>query len=228
MLWLVAAVGCGGDLGLPSSSGEGLDLSIVGGNGQTGTVGEALAEPLVVEVVSSGRPIDGHRIAFVTTGDPAAGRLEPDTAETGEDGRAVAYWVLGHDPGAQEVQARLVVTEPTPPPTAVFEASALAGAADSVRAVSALNQPGRIGRPTTEDPTVVVVDRFGNPVTGAGVEWTVTSGDGSVSSPSTTTGEDGSSSVVWTLGIGVGAQKLTARVGGVHGSPVTFRATVLF
>jgi hypothetical protein len=60
------------------------------------------------------------------------------------------------------------------------------------------------------------------------VEWTVTSGDGSVSSPSTTTGEDGSSSVVWTLGIGVGAQKLTARVGGVHGSPVTFRATVLF
>ena len=142
---LALALGCGGDLALPTESGEGVALSILGGNGQTGTVGQELPEPLVVSVESGGAPIEGHKVAFVVAGDPAAGRLEPDTAVSGPDGRAVARWVLGSETGPHEVQARLVVTEPAPPPTAVFEASAVAGEPDTVRAVSPLSQPGRIG-----------------------------------------------------------------------------------
>ena len=219
---------CGGDLALPTSSGAGVDLSIVGGNGQTGTVGQELPEPLVVGVESGGAPIEGHKVAFVVAGDPAAGQLEPDTAVTGPDGRAVARWVLGSETGSYEVEARLVVSEPAPPPTAVFEASAVAGEPDTVRAVSPVSQPGWIGQPTPEDPTVVVLDLFGNPVAGAGVEWNVTTGRGSVSSPQTATGTDGRATVTWTLGLSVGVQKLTARVDGINGSPVTFTATVLF
>ena len=221
-------LGCGGDLTLPTSSGAGVDLSIVGGNGQTGTVGQELPEPLVVGVESGGAPIEGHKVAFVVAGDPAAGQLEPDTAVTGPDGRAVARWVLGSETGSYEVEARLVVSEPAPPPTAVFEASAVAGEPDTVRAVSPVSQPGWIGQPTPEDPTVVVLDLFGNPVAGAGVEWNVTTGRGSVSSPQTATGTDGRATVTWTLGLSVGVQKLTARVDGINGSPVTFTATVLF
>jgi hypothetical protein len=221
-------LGCGSDLALPNSSGEGVDLSILGGNGQTGTVGQELPQPLVVGVASGGAPIEGHEVAFIVAGDPAAGRLEPDTAVTGPDGRAVARWVLGSETGPHKVEARLVVTEPTPPPTAMFEASAVAGAPDSARAVAPVSQPGRIGQPTPDDPAVLVVDQFGNPVGGAGVNWEVTSGRGSVSSPQTATGTDGSTSVTWTLGLSVGVQKLTARVEGAHGSPVVFTATVLF
>ncbi len=221
-------LGCGGDLALPTSSGAGVDLSIVGGNGQTGTVGQELPETLVVGVESGGSPIEGHKVAFVVAGDPAAGQLDPDTAVTGPDGRAVARWVLGSETGSYEVEARLVVSEPAPPPTAVFEASAVAGEPDTVRAVSPVSQPGWIGQPTPEDPTVVVLDLFGNPVAGAGVEWNVTTGRGSVSSPQTATGTDGRATVTWTLGLSVGVQKLTARVDGINGSPMTFTATVLF
>ncbi len=225
---LSLVLGCGGDLLLPTSSGQGVDLAILGGNGQTGTVGQELPEPLVVGVESAAGPIAGHRVAFVVAGDPAAGRLDPDTAVTGPDGRAVARWVLGSTPGPHEVVAQLVVSEPAPPPTAVFEASALAGEPDTVRAVSPVSQPGRLGRPATEDPTVLVVDRFGNPVGGVPVEWTVTAGRGEVSSSQSATGADGKAAVTWTLGLSVGVQKLTARVDGAHGSPVTFTATVLF
>lgn len=227
-LALAAMLGCGGDLALPSSSGEGVDLTIVGGNGQTGTVGQELPAPLVVSVAAGGTPIAGHEVAFVVSGEPAAGRLDPDTAVTGSDGRAVARWVLGSEPGPHVVEARLIVSEPAPPPTALFEASAVAGEPDTVRALSAVSQPGRIGQPTPEDPVVLIVDRFGNPVGGAGVDWGVTAGGGSVSSPRTATGADGKATVTWTLGLGIGVQKLTARVEGVYGSPVTFTATVLF
>ncbi len=221
-------LGCGGDLVLPTPSGEGVDLTILGGNGQTGTVGEELPQPLVLGVRADGAPVEGRKVAFVVAGDPAAGRLDPDTAVTGPDGRAIARWVLGSQAGSHEVEARLVVSDSTTPPTAMFEASAVAGAPDTVRAVSPVSQPGRIGRPTPEDPTVLVVDRFGNPVGGAEVAWDVITGRGSVSSPQTTTGSDGRASVTWTLGPSIGVQNLTARVEGAHGSPVMFTATVLF
>jgi hypothetical protein len=74
---------------------------------------------------------------------------------------------------------------------------------------------------------VLVLDRFGNPVSGVDLDWDVTAGGGSVSDP-TPTGPDGKATVTWTLGLGIGVQKLTAAVSGVHGSPVTFTATVLF
>ncbi|MGH7581321.1 MAG: Ig-like domain-containing protein [Gemmatimonadales bacterium] len=228
VLALAATLGCGDDLALPSSSGNGVDLTIVGGNDQTGIVGQELPDPLVVSVQSGGAPIPGHEVAFIVAGDAAAGRLEPDTAVTGSDGRAVAHWVLGPQAGPYEVEARLVVSEPEPPPTAVFAASALAGEPDTMRAVSVLSQPGRIGRPVAEAPTVLVVDRFGNPVGGAEVAWDVTAGGGTTSGAATATGEDGRASVTWTLGLGIGVQKLMARMEGVHGSPVTFTATVLF
>jgi adhesin/invasin len=146
---------------------------------------------------------------------------------TGEDGRAVARWVLGPEVGPYEVEARLVVSEPEPPPSLVFEASAVAGEPDTLRAISPLSQPGRRGEPVRDQPSVVVLDRFGNPVAGAPVTWAVTAGGGTVTG-GTAAGEDGMATASWTLGMGIGVQKLTARVEGAHGSPVTFTATVLF
>ena len=94
-----------------------------------------------------------------------------------------------------------------------------------MRAVSALFQPGRRGQTLHRAPRGRAgADRFGNPVPGcrrrvaawwrAGVEvsWAET-----LSGPPT-----GSASVTWTLGGGIGVQKVTATVPGATGSPVTF------
>ena len=224
----VAAIsGCGGDLSLPSSSGEGVSLSIWDGDGQTGTVGEALPEPLVVRVQSEGTPIAGHEVAFAIVTAPAGARLDPDTAVSGPDGRAVARVVLGPETGAYEIEATLVVTDPQPPPTAVFGAAAIAGAPDTLRPASPVNQPGRRGQDVPEPPAVVVLDRFGNPVAGAQVSWDVSAGGGAVTGGATAD-ENGVATASWTLGNGVGVQKLSARVEGAHGSPVVFMAVVLF
>jgi Bacterial Ig-like domain (group 1) len=225
---LALVQGCGGDLVLPPASGEGVNFTILGGNDQTGTVGEELPQPLVVSVESSGGPVRGQRVAFVISGETTTGRITPDTAVTGPDGTAVVNWVLGEAAGPYEVEARLVVSEPDPPPTTLFEADAVAGEPDTLRAVSPASQPGRIGQAVPDSPTVLVVDRFGNPVGGAAVSWEVTAGGGEVNSGETATGDDGRASVTWTLGLGIGLQKLVARVSGAHGSPVTFTATVLF
>jgi hypothetical protein len=227
LLPFAALTGCGGDLALPTPSGEGIALLIVDGDDQTGRVGEELPLPLVVSVESGGDPIPDSRVAFSIVAAPPGVRVEPDTAFTGEDGRAAAHVVLGTETGAYEIEARLVVAESQPPPTAVFVGSAVAGAPDTLRAASPLIQPGRRGEPVPDSPTVVVLDRFGNPVAGAGVQWEVTAGGGQVSGGATADAQ-GRATATWTLGDGVGVQKLMAQVEGAHGSPITFTAGVLF
>jgi hypothetical protein len=228
LLALAALLGCGGDLTLPDPSGKGIDLSIVDGRTQVGTVGEPLPKPVVVRVATEGgQPIGGRRVAFVLA-DPSAGSIDPDTAVTESDGQASAHWVLGTTPGEYQGEARLVTTDSTEPPSIPFAATAHVGPPDTVRAVSPQNQPGRREHQLDDPLVVAVVDRFGNPVPGAAVHWSVTSGGGSLSAEQTPTGSDGTASVTWTLGSGFGQQKAAAAVDGATGSPVIFAATVLF
>ena len=224
-LSLAALVGCGGDLTLPAPSGEGVTLSIVDGDDQTGRVGEELPRQLVVSVAEESIPLGDHAVAFSIVSGPAGVTLDPDTAFTGEDGRAATRVVLGPEMGPYEIEATLVVADSQP--TAVFEGAVVAGAPDTLRALSPVNQPGRRKEVVEDPPTVVVLDRFGNPVAGAEVAWEVTAGGGEVSGE-TTADANGTATATWTLGDMRGAQKLVARVEGAHGSPVTFLALVLF
>jgi hypothetical protein len=222
---LAAVSGCGGDLTLPSPTGEGVALSIVDGNRQIGRVGEELPRPLVVSVESGGSPAPNHAVAFAIVAAPPGVEIQPDTAFTGEDGRAATHVTLGTEMGPYEIEATLVVTES--PPSAVFEGSAVAGAPDTLRAASPLSQPGRWEETVEDAPTVVVLDRFGNPVAGAEVHWEVTAGGGTVTG-GTTADTEGLATVTWTLGANAVVQKLSARVEGAHGSPVNFTAVALF
>jgi hypothetical protein len=224
---VAVSLACGEDLALPDSSGAGLELAVTGGNGQTGTVGEQLPQPLVIKVVAEGgQPVSGRRVALLPAGE-ASGSLEPDTIETNDQGEAVAHWTLGTVPGSQSGEARLV-TDLETPPHAQFLASAVAGTPDTIRAMSPLNQPGRRGEQLENPLMVVAVDRFGNPVPGVIVQWAVTVGEGEVSQEQTPTGSDGAASVTWELGGRIGVQRVAAFLEGANGSPVTFSATVLF
>jgi hypothetical protein len=222
-----ATAACGGDLVLPDPSGAGLTLSNARGDHQTGQVGEALPEPVVVRVVTeAGQPVAGREVAFLLP-DGESGEVNPDTAVTNTSGEALTRWVLGSEPGEHALDARLV-TDLVEPPTTRFQASAVAAGPDTVRALTALFQPGRRGETLAEPLTVAVVDRYGNPVSGFAVTWEVTAGEGQVSAAETATDASGTASVTWTLGGRIGVQKVTATVPGATGSPVTFSATVLF
>ncbi|MGH7510741.1 MAG: hypothetical protein ACREMZ_14895 [Gemmatimonadales bacterium] len=228
VVFLASAPGCGSDLLLPDppGGGENVALSKVTGDGQTGTVGEPLSDPLVVRVMTvRDLPATGRKVAFVFTS--SAGEVSPDTAITNDDGQAAARWVLGTQPGPHTVEAKLADLEGETQ-TTEFTAQAIAAAPDTLSPLSPQSQPGRRGHEVGSAPVVRVVDRFGNPVPGVSVAWQVLAGEGQVSEPITLTGDDGTTTVRWTLGDRIGVHKLNVAIGPVHGSPVTFTATVLF
>jgi hypothetical protein len=219
---------CGSDLVLPPTGPGGggggggalVRVTPVAGDGQRGTVGQPLADSLVVRVVGAGgAPLAGRRVAFEGT---SAGDLAPDTARTDAEGRASARWVLGTVAGSQTAVAKVTDTTATP---ANFAAEALPGAASAIAGAGGDGQ--RASRSTTlPDPLVVkVTDRFGNPVAGVDVSWRVTRGGGSLSDAHTTTGDDGRASVRWTLGES-GRQQVSASASRLSGSPVQFSATI--
>ena len=225
-----SSLGCGSDLLLPepADGGQNVALSKLTGDEQVGTVGQPLPQPLVVQVLSERQlPAAGRKVAFVLSVDPAAGEVSPDTAVTDDEGRATARWILGTAPGAHVVVAQLVGGEADNQVTE-FQAAAKAAAPDTIAATSALSQPGRRAREVATAPLVRVVDRYGNPVENASVVWQVTAGTGRVDQPLTATDGNGNATVHWTLGDRIGVHKLTATLGSVTGSPVTFTATVLF
>jgi hypothetical protein len=227
---MAGALGCGSDLLLPDppGGGENVALTKVDGDEQTGTVGEPLPTPLVVQVLTAReQPASGRKVAFELTSDPAAGEISPDTAVTDDAGQATARWVLGTSPGSHVVVAHLVGGE-ADNQVAEFRAAAKAAAPDTLRPGSALSQAGQRNREVGTAPVVRVVDRFGNPVQDVQVVWQVTSGGGQVQEPITATDADGNASAHWTLGNRLGLHRLTAAIGDVSGSPVTFTATVLF
>jgi hypothetical protein len=221
--------GCGGDLTLPGSSAPGLTLAVLEGDGQEGTVGQALPSPVIVVVrTDAGAVLADRTVAFQSAG-ATGGTFDPDTTVTNSQGQALTHWVLGTAPGPYTAEARLVTAGDTAVPAAQLQASAVAGAPDSVRADSPTLQGGNRGEPVAAPPVLVVVDRYGNPVAGVQVKWKVQEGNGELSpGDETVTDADGRSTVVWTLGNRIGVQQVKAEVEDVIGSPLTFTATVLF
>ena len=228
-LFLAGSMGCASnDLLLPDPPDGGtVAMTKFGGDAQEGTVGETLDAPLVVQVLTERQqPAPDRKVVFLPTPeDPSAGTVAPDTALTGPDGKATAQWTLGTVPGDHIVVAKLVENEAQ---VAEFRADAKAAAPDTLRAASPTAQPGRLGREVGTPPVVRVVDRYGNAVEGASVAWQVTSGQGTVDQAVVQTDATGQATTGWTLGNRIGIHKLTATIGGVRGSPVTFTATVLF
>ena len=221
MVTALGACGGGADLLLPGS-GEPAAVTILQGDGQNGRVGQALPQPLVAQVTdASGRPIDGARVAFVLT-DPAPGAaVAPDTASTNADGEVSANVMLGTRPGSQSGQIQGLGAGGAPTAAVNFSLTALPENANGIAAVSGQDQTGAVGSTLPQPLVVQVTDPFGNPIGNVAVAWTV-DGGGSVSETSTTTGQDGTTSVQRTLGGTAGTQHTLATVDGLAGSPVTF------
>ncbi|NIP81418.1 MAG: hypothetical protein GWM90_20265, partial [Gemmatimonadetes bacterium] len=158
---VAASIACGGDGGTGPSERTPAALVKVAGDGQAGVAGEALSAPLVVRVDDgSGSPLAGVAVQWSA----AAGTVEPTTATTGSDGRAMATWTLGTEAGPQT--ARATVPGVT---AATFEATATAGPLVGVTVVQDSVRLESLGE------TVVLeaagADAHGNPVDGAAIQY---------------------------------------------------------
>ncbi len=178
------------------------------GDAQSGTVGAALGQPIVVKVVDGlGVAIAGAAVnwAVVTGG----GTLTP-SGVTDAQGVASATWTPGTTAGNASATATAGGI------TATFTATLQAGAAAQVTVVTGNNQTAAVGTPVGIAPKVRVADQFGNIKVGHTVTWTVTAGGGTVqasagSAATSTTDALGDATVVsWTLGSVAGANALQA------------------
>ncbi len=189
-----------GSAAITVTAGPPAAVAIVGGNGQTGRVGEPLAEPLAVVVSDA----DGFRVGGATvTWSASGGVISPASGPTGADGVAAARWTLPTQPGTYTAAAIVSGLAPVG-----FTATARAGPPANVARVAGDGQSGTVDETLPASLVIRVTDAFGNAVSGVDVTWTTSAG-GSFSPKTGPTDSDGRTSTRWTLGAVAGTQ--TAR-----------------
>jgi adhesin/invasin len=171
-------------------------LVIVSGNNQTATVGQALTNPLIVRVDDqSSNAMSGITVSFAVT--QGGGSVGTASVATGSDGQAQTTWMLGTDPGQQQVDA--TVTDITNPTT--FAAMADADVPASVALNDGDGQDALEGTAVPTPPSVLVRDQYNNPVPDVQVTFAVTAGTGTLSGAVAMTDASGIATLgSWTLG----------------------------
>jgi alpha-tubulin suppressor-like RCC1 family protein/uncharacterized protein YjdB len=186
-------------------------FEIVSGDGQTGTVGDALAARFRVRILNRlGAGVPGVAVGFAVT--QGGGSLDAASANTDASGIAEAGLTLGTLVGPNVVEAR---TSRLPLVVLQFTALSQPGPVASLTAISGGGQTGAAGALLPQPLVAAAADRFANPVPGVTVDWAATLGGGGVAPAATTTNASGQASAQWTLGPLDGTQHATASVGGV-------------
>ena len=200
----------------------------VGGDEQEGVVGQALPLPLVASVVdSAGRPVPNQVVHFLVI--EGGGSVVSPSVQTDDEGRVRQTWILGTSVAdSHVVEARVSVPGASAIITVRFRATPKAGAASALQKASADSQQAIIMSAVPIAPSVRAVDQFGNPVSGVAVTFSITEGNGSITTANATTGSNGVASVGgWILGATGGSNRLQALSPGLAGSPVGFVATAI-
>ena len=162
---LAAALACGGDdLTLPNE-GQPAEIEVVRGNGQNGTVGEPLADSLVVQVQDRfGNPVAGAEVSWRAEG---GGTVDPSVSVTDAGGRAGTQRILGPQPGTYTTVAAVADLPDAP---VVFTTTAVAATLSLVTQPSA---SASAGVPFERQPVLQLLDQAGDPIARAGVVVTV-------------------------------------------------------
>jgi hypothetical protein len=196
----------------------GVRLVLVSGGGQTGMVGHALPEPVVVRVLDQeDRPVADARVNFIP---PRDGAVDPRQTRTDAEGYARATWMLG-SLGEQEM--RVSGTGGTLLVTATAYAGS--GAGIMLLKTGGDEQTGAPGTLLRGGLQVRVLRDDGTAVQGAMLSWAVTAGGGSLDAAVSRSSGGGYSVRRWTLGPDTGVQSVTVSTPGAE--PVTFTAQAL-
>ncbi|MEP6495120.1 MAG: Ig-like domain-containing protein [bacterium] len=186
-----------------------------GSNGQSGTVGQALALPISVHVVDQdGNAFSGATIAWTVLSN--GGTVPAATSTTNATGDATAVWTLGNAPGADSLRADLGNGS-----SVIITATATVGSLTSLTKVSGDAQTVAGG--SVAQPFVVkAVDGGGNALANIAVAWVAT-GAGTLSASTATTDATGVAQVTLTTVAGPGTYTVSATSG--TAAAVTFTVT---
>ena len=204
-------------------------LEIVSGNAQTGTVGQALANPFVVVAKdSNGSAMSGRPVTFTIATTPTGSTgtsLSAETVNTGSNGQASTTLTLGSTTGTYTVTASTLKTDGTTL-TQTFSATATAAPkiATTLQKSSGDGQSAQVSTQLSNPLVVKVLDQDGAALSGVLVSFSVSPTSGSLSTSSATTGSDGQASTTLTLGSTTGTYTVTASVDGITDT-VSFTAT---
>lgn len=133
---------------------------------------------------------------------------------------SIGAWRLGTTAGSQSVTVTVSGL-----PTRIFTVNATPDVATALSLVAGASQSALAGAALPVAPRVRLLDQFGNGVSGQSVQWTVTSGGGTLGgAASVPTDASGfANAPTWTLGRRGGVQELTAANGTIS---QVFSATV--
>jgi hypothetical protein len=159
-------------------------------NGQSAIVGQALAQPVTVQVTdASGNPIIGVVVTWTVVS--GGGSVASSTSTTDVSGNASVVWTLGSVAGENTLRASVATGA-----SATITATGVAAGAAAMTITGGNNQTITIG--STSAPMMVhIADQFGNPVAGATVAWSGSAG-AVLSASTTTTDANGNTQITMT------------------------------
>jgi hypothetical protein len=197
-------------------------VQMVSGDAQTGSVAAALGQPLRVRAMDRlGAPAVGVTLSFAIV--EGGGTLSAASAVTGADGTATVAWMLGTASGSQH---RVRASAPGVAQAVEFTATANPGPAVAAVIMGGNGQLAAPNATVAVPPSVSMRDVYGNPVEGVTVQFSVTSGGGSITGGTVSSGLGGFATVgSWRLGAAAGANTLTATFPGTAIPAVVFTAT---
>jgi hypothetical protein len=216
-LLAAATLRCGGDNVEPRTANA---MAMADGDGQTGIVGQALTDPLVVRVTdASDDPVEGVTVHWDAQG---VGSVSAEATTTGADGQASVDRVLGPEPGEETTTASVDGLDGSP---VTFRSTATTGTAAMLvltanPPVSALN--GEVFDPAVQ-PVVQARDGSGHPAPGVEVTATVEPAGGTLEGTTTATTDGEGLATFGDLGIrGPGSYTLTFSAGSasVESAPI--------
>jgi hypothetical protein len=194
--------------GATGTPGTAVAIGPSSGNGQTGTVGAALANNLAASVTDQyGNPAQSVEVDWTVV---SGGGSVPYAYSLSSAGIATKALTLGTKPGANTVIATVNGTSLS----YTFSATGVPGAPASLAVSSGNNQVGSAAGPLGSPLTVVAADQYGNPLTGVKVDWTANTSGDSFSVASSVTNASGLASSALTLGSAFGVHNATATVDG--------------
>jgi hypothetical protein len=190
-------------------------LQLVSGGKQTGTVGTALPQPIVIRAKNGSATVQGASISFT---DGVGGTFSPNPAITDSTGQASTTYTL------PTVAQSLVATASVGSVKVTASEKSVAAAASKIAIVSGNNQSAN---PNTLLPSMLIVsvtDQYLNPISGYTVTFTDNGAGGTFSTTVPVTNSFGQAQVSYTTGTKAGT--ITISAGSTATGSVNFTETV--
>lgn len=160
----------------PSPVSVATSLGLTSGNNQTGMVYSSLSQPYVVTVLDQfGAPMAGVPVKYALVSWPSGSvgaKLADTLVTTNSLGQAQTTFKLGTKVGSYTVTASSGSLTGSP---VTFTSKAIAGAAANITLPQGASLAGQVMQMVVPAVVVVVTDAYGNPVSGTGVRYVLTS-----------------------------------------------------